>query len=264
MLEKSSLAAALLFLAPLANLIFKNSLLPTLASPILPISGSTNDTQADYTLKVKRAYPVQFGGLRKPDCDSQTSQKTSTIHDIEDHLFKFLKRLKMFTTCTGFDDKSFESQSTSLAQHMAMTKDLIASRYPEHLGLKNQFEFCKRVFDVMRHAVEELKFFNVKSMEHDLVRRMIHLNISLLGLHDNHGKPDSSIPGFVSKVARFYNTLKRLQSRFSALKTVQSTVQFVFENKSVQAARTLEVLQYEILKQRAKYDRKEARGSESG
>ena len=165
--------------------------------------------------------------------------------DLADNLSnEFIEDLKTYVIIQGFNDTGFALQREMLQARFRDIETLAAPgiRCKENLRLK--LEFSRQMLKIMVDSAELLQFYKLDNgMTHDLIRKLIHLNVRLLSFYDTQGVPNMSISYASRDLTQFALKLMFWQNLFMNLTDVPLSILLGFHFHFKQAEETIADLQ---------------------
>ncbi|KAM9908900.1 hypothetical protein OXX79_000080 [Metschnikowia pulcherrima] len=152
--------------------------------------------------------------------------------------------LRSFFYDTHFDAALFETNAYNVAQQLYSISTLKQmSAWHEDEELTRQYTFVSSVFEAMELAIHNLKLYAyLGRKEHQLLNRMIEIDVRVLALHNSYGDLDTSTPGYRARVANCWRLLCLCGNAFDDLLSVSSEVRDLFEYHRLRAEENIGAL----------------------
>lgn len=156
---------------------------------------------------------------------------------------KLIAKLKSFVLESSFDAKKFDAETENIKADIHallwLIEDLKISK-----KLFDQLKFIEYMFLIMLQSSESLKeydFFN--DSDQHLMYCVLELNVRLLTMYDDVGKPDTGKIGYSYKLAKFGGLLEIWENAFLDLSEVPISTHMRFMSEVIKVEKTLEGLQ---------------------
>lgn len=165
-----------------------------------------------------------------------------TIYATEENLNQFFDELKKYVNDTSFDTFGFENHLEEFKSEFLKIAQSIKRDHPPR-SVKKQFSFVKYMFKVMLEANDDLKYYRYSDVPgHQLVSKIIELNVRAMAFHDSHGKLDLSMDNYITRIYKLHRTLYVFFKKYSSLSDVLSDMLLIVNSQVAEAESTLDEL----------------------
>ncbi|KAM9908906.1 hypothetical protein OXX79_000086 [Metschnikowia pulcherrima] len=133
-----------------------------------------------------------------------------------DSLEWFFARLRSFVQAGVFEYRQFEASGEELDRQLYRIGERVKTAPICNREFLRQYSFAKQMFETMVDAIEPLRHYStVHGPGNLLVYSMIDMNIQLMALCDNSGKPNPKADDYEAKVHRFVDYLNQWEQKFN-------------------------------------------------
>ncbi|KAJ8141642.1 hypothetical protein OY671_005196 [Metschnikowia pulcherrima] len=139
------------------------------------------------------------------------------LPDISKSLKRHVERLREYVNEASFDVTSYESKKNVLRKQVMEIGSLALETYPISKPNWEMYNFIKYLHSFLSDSIALLKDYNANGRPGcHLTYSVIDLNLKLLALCDDFGKPDRSAAGYVDKVIRYASYLRFLKQEYAS------------------------------------------------
>ncbi|QBM86262.1 hypothetical protein METSCH_A08990 [Metschnikowia aff. pulcherrima] len=139
------------------------------------------------------------------------------LPDINKSLKRHVERLREYVKEASFDVTSYESKKDVLRKQIIEIGSLALETYPISMPNWEMYNFIKYLHSFLSDSIALLKDYNANGRPGcHLTYSVIDLNLKLLALCDDFGKPDRLAAGYVDKVIRYALYLRFLKQEYAS------------------------------------------------
>ncbi|GEQ68812.1 hypothetical protein JCM33374_g2481 [Metschnikowia sp. JCM 33374] len=204
-------------------------------SLFLVLPSLATDITTHLSPKLKELHPEMY------DCEAA---KTRTkVYRVQNRLDMFMRRLRSFIHETVFDVAGFDLRLEKLNRTHARLENLAKSNDPCISRLNPQFNFARKMFQVMIDSAEIMKFYKLENgLAQSLIHKTAQLNVRVLALYNHNGSPDPRINDFSTTVFLLEYLVHSWAKIFENVENVEPSLLLAFCTEFFKADETLENL----------------------
>ncbi|KAM9903938.1 hypothetical protein OXX69_007759 [Metschnikowia pulcherrima] len=182
---------------------------------------------------------LQTGKESEPKIEQHSNH---TVYATEENLSRFVDEMKKYVNDTSFDVFGFENHLEVFKSEFLKIAQSIKRDHPPR-NVKKQFSFAKYMFKLMSDANDDLKYYRYSDVPgHQLVSKIIELNVRAMAFFDSHGKLDLSMDNYITRIYKLHRTLYVFFKKYSSLSDVLSDMLLIVNSQVAEAESTLDEL----------------------
>ncbi|KAM9908903.1 hypothetical protein OXX79_000083 [Metschnikowia pulcherrima] len=206
---------------------------------------NNEDNDMQYLRTIGNLLPIysEITSSQTIDMTSQMKSSSNSTETAEACLLSFAKHLRSFINERYFDFSCFERGIDMLKSELTRVSIFVMYMIPRNQNILKKLVSESQKFKEMQNSSRLLTMYNfLGRVDHELVSRMVELNVRLISLKTMDDKLDRSVKNYSHRLFEAWRDMCLYEERFERLVNVSAFTTAEFRFQLDQAAVTIEGL----------------------